>query len=54
LTKSFDGLRALDFSTAIAGPNDTRMLAAIGAEARTVESANGKAMRGCQQSAALC
>lgn len=51
LTKSFDGLRVLDFSTAIAGPHGTRMFADIGAETITIESADGKPMHGCHQSA---
>jgi crotonobetainyl-CoA:carnitine CoA-transferase CaiB-like acyl-CoA transferase len=51
LTKSFDGLGALDFSTAIAGPHGTRMFADIGAETIMIESADGKTMRGCHQPA---
>ena len=45
LTKSFAGLRVLDFSTTIAGPHCTRMLADIGAEVIKVESVEGETMR---------
>src|SRR5437899_6725973 len=45
LTGSFDGLRVLDFSTTIAGPHCTRMLADMGAEVIKIETAEGETMR---------
>ncbi|WP_461354997.1 CaiB/BaiF CoA transferase family protein [Bradyrhizobium sp. USDA 4454] len=45
LTGSFDGLRVLDFSTTIAGPHCTRMLADMGAEVIKIEPAEGETMR---------
>src|SRR4051812_16631640 len=45
LTKSFAGLRVLDFSTTIAGPHCTRMLADMGAEVIKIESIEGETMR---------
>jgi CoA:oxalate CoA-transferase len=44
-TGSFEGLRVLDFSTTIAGPHCTRMLADMGAEVIKVESVEGETMR---------
>ena len=45
MTKSFQGLRVLDFSTTIAGPHCTRMLADMGAEVIKVETTEGETMR---------
>src|ERR1700751_2045987 len=45
LTGSFAGLRVLDFSTTIAGPHGTRMLADTGAEVIKIETAEGETMR---------
>src|SRR5579859_4229741 len=45
LTGSFSGLRVIDFSTTIAGPHCTRMLADLGAEVIKIEPAEGETMR---------
>src|SRR5437879_9306317 len=45
LTGCFAGLRVLDFSTTIAGPHCTSMLADMGAEVIKVETAEGETMR---------
>jgi crotonobetainyl-CoA:carnitine CoA-transferase CaiB-like acyl-CoA transferase len=44
-TGSFGGLRVLDFSTTIAGPHCTRMLADMGAEVIKIETDAGETMR---------
>src|SRR5438128_5972296 len=45
LTGSFAGLRVLDFSTTIAGPHCTRMLADMAAEVIKIETEEGETMR---------
>ena len=45
LTGSFAGLRVIDFSTTIAGPHCTRMLADMGAEVIKIETSEGETMR---------
>ena len=45
MTSAFERLRVVDFSTTIAGPHCTRLLADVGAEVIKVESADGDMMR---------
>ncbi len=45
MTSAFDGLRVVDFTTTIAGPHSTRLLADLGAEVIKIEPPEGDMMR---------
>ena len=45
MTSAFDRLRVVDFTTTIAGPHCTRLMADVGAEVIKVEAPEGDMMR---------
>ena len=45
MARAFEGIRVIDFTTTIAGPHCTRLLADLGADVVKVETPDGDMMR---------